>query len=158
MNGKIKVIIADDVKVIAETNKRIAMNNQDIEVVGMASNGKEEFDMILNLKPDLVITDNKMPIMNGIEVIEKIKNFKIENKPEFVLVTGDNDIELNKKCKELNVFGVLNKLSLERDLPYIIDEYIEIRNESNKEVEKENNRKQNGILKKILKKLKKEYK
>ena len=99
MNGKIKVIIADDVKVIAETNKRIAMNNQDIEVVGMASNGKEEFDMILNLKPDLVITDNKMPIMNGIEVIEKIKNFKIENKPEFVLVTGDNDIELNKNVK-----------------------------------------------------------
>lgn len=68
MKEKVKVIIADDIDIIAKSNKKIAMDNPNIEVIGIALNGKELYDMILKLKPDLVITDNKMPAINGIDV------------------------------------------------------------------------------------------
>lgn len=69
---KIKVIIADDIQAIVESNKRIVASFDNVEVIGTAYNGQDEYDMIINLQPDLVITDNQMPIMNGIDVIKNI--------------------------------------------------------------------------------------
>ena len=67
MSQKIKILIADDINKIAEDNKNIVSQNENVEIVGIASNGQEEMEMILEFTPDLVITDNKMPIINGIE-------------------------------------------------------------------------------------------
>ena len=161
MKNKIKVLIADNIEIVAKTNKNIVLKNENVEVVGIASNGKEEFDMILNLKPDLAITDNKMPEMNGVEVIEKIKNLDIENKPDFILVTGDSGIELINKCKELNIFKILNKLSLEQELTYSIEEYINFKDYENKETQKNINQSNTtdklseGIFKRLLSKVRK---
>lgn len=165
MKEKVKVIIADDIEIIAKSNKKIAMDNPNIEVIGIALNGKELYDMILNLKTDLVITDNKMPEMNGIDVIEKVDELEVKDKPDFILVTGDNNFELNKKCRELNVFGIVGKIAREKDLAYLINEYIELN--KNKEIDVEKNEdltqnnnekikeKQTGLLKRILNKIKK---
>ena len=159
MDKKIKVIIADDIQKIAEMNKEIAMRNDNIEVIGIAYNGKEELDMILKLNPNLVITDNKMPEMTGLEVIEQIKNSNIENKPDFILVTGDSGLELNKKCMELGVFSIVNKLLGERDLMYSIEEYLENTNMQIKTERENSNLKEDkikkGILSKIIEKVKK---
>ena len=77
---KIKVIIADDIQAIVESNKRIVASFDNVEVIGTAYNGQDEYDMIINLQPDLVITDNQMPIMNGIDVIKNIVNSNISKK------------------------------------------------------------------------------
>ena len=69
---KFKVLIADDIEIIAQTNKNIAEKNESVEVIGLAYNGQEEYDLIMERNPDLVITDNQMPEMNGIDVIECI--------------------------------------------------------------------------------------
>ena len=71
---KLRVIVADDVEIIAKTNKMLVEKNENFEVIGLAKDGEEEYNMILELKPDLVVTDNQMPIMNGTDVIEKINN------------------------------------------------------------------------------------
>lgn len=154
MDNKIKVIVADDEKKIAEINSNIAKSNENVEVVGIAYNGKEELDMILELEPDLVITDNKMPEMNGIEVIEKINTLAIENKPDFILVTGEYNMELNRKCNELQVFRVLDKLSAGNGLLYTIEEYVESQDNSNKELVnniRTENKKTKGFFSKLFK-------
>ncbi len=125
--NKIKILIADDMKPIAEVNRIIASKIENVEVIGIANNGQEEYDMILELKPDLVITDNQMPNMNGIEVIEKIANSNIEHKPKFIVVSGDSSIEFYNKCNELGVIKVIGKMSIEMLLPYAIKEYIYLR-------------------------------
>ena len=89
---KFKVLIADDIEIIAQTNMKIAEKNESVEVIGLAYNGQEEYDMILELKPDIVITDNQMPIMNGVEVVQKIYNSNLASVPEFILVTADYGI------------------------------------------------------------------
>lgn len=74
---KLKVLIADDVEIIAKTNQQIVEKNEEIEVVGLAYDDQEEYDMILELKPDIVISDNQMPKMNGVIVCcFKNANFK----------------------------------------------------------------------------------
>lgn len=124
MSQKIKILIVDDINKIAEDNKNIVSQNENVEIVGIASNGQEEMEMILEFTPDLVITDNKMPIMNGIEVIEKINATELNDKPDFILFTGDYSSELNKKCRELGVYMILDKLTGKENLLGAIDDYI----------------------------------
>ena len=45
---KFKVLIADDIEIIAQTNKKIVEKNESIEVIGLAYNGQQEYDMILH--------------------------------------------------------------------------------------------------------------
>ena len=124
MSQKIKILIADDINKIAEDHKNIVSQNENVEIVGIASNGQEEMEMILEFTPDLVITDNKMPIINGIEVIEKINATELNDKPDFILFTGDYSSELNKKCRELGVYMILDKLTGKENLLGAIDDYI----------------------------------
>ena len=123
--NKIKVLIADDIEVIAKSYKKVVENNEKIEVVGLANNGQQEYEMILELKPEIVITDNKMPILNGIDVIEKIHNSNIDNKPNFIIITGDIDYSLMKKCNELGNIRMLNKPVTDDKILYALDEIIE---------------------------------
>ena len=150
---KLKVVIADDMQVIAENNKRIATLFDNIEVVGIANNGQEEYDMIMELKPDLVITDNQMPLMNGVDVIEKIVNSSISNKPQFILVTGDTG-EVVRKAYNLGVLRVVSKMSSERELKYAIEEYLYLQNTNESDIIKKQQEKSEGFFEKLAKRLK----
>ena len=150
---KLKVVIADDMQVIAENNKRIATLFDNIEVVGIANNGQEEYDMIMELKPDLVITDNQMPLMNGLDVIEKIVNSSISNKPQIILVTGDTG-EVVRKAYNLGVLRVVSKMSSERELKYAIEEYLYLQNTNESDIIKKQQEKSEGFFEKLAKRLK----
>ena len=107
---KLRIIIAEDEPVILDVYKSIVNKRDDYEIVGTAINGKEEEDLIYNVKPDVVITDNQMPEQNGIDVIEKIHNSDMAFKPKFILITGDyRDRNFLDKCEKLQVERVMGK-------------------------------------------------
>ena len=149
---KLKVIIADDMEIIAENNKRIAQLFEDIEVVGVAHNGQEEYDMIKEFEPDLVITDNQMPVMNGIEVIEKINNSSISKKPKFILVTADLGSEFVNNAYSLGVLNVVGKMSSENALKYAIEEFLYLQNTNESDIIEKHQVKKESFFEKILKK------
>lgn len=61
-------------------------------------NVEEEMTQIMDLEPDIVLTDMKMPKRTGLEVIETIKSNQCVSKiPKFVLITGDRDYKLIEK-------------------------------------------------------------
>lgn len=151
---KIKVLIADDVQVIAESNKKIAQTFENIEVLGIAKNGQEEYNMIEKLMPDLVITDNKMPVMNGIEVIEKINNSSISKKPKFILVTADLGSEFVNNAYSLGVLNVVGKNSSENALKYAIEEFLYLQNTNENDIIEKHQVKKESFFEKILKKIK----
>ena len=150
---KIKVLIADDVQVIAESNKKIAQAFENIEVLGIAKNGQEEYNMIEELMPDLVITDNKMPVMNGIEVIEKINNSSISKKPKFILVTADLGSEFVNNAYSLGVLNVVGKMSSENALKYAIEEFLYLQNTNESDIIEKHQVKKESFFEKILKKI-----
>jgi DNA-binding NarL/FixJ family response regulator len=78
---KTKIIIVDDHKLFRNGLRFILSEIEGVEIVGEASNGKEFLELLKFLKPDLVLMDISMPVMNGVEAsreaLEKYPNLKI---------------------------------------------------------------------------------
>jgi pilus assembly protein CpaE len=73
--SKIKIIIADDIEETRNVIKKIlTLENDFFEIVGEASNGEEVLKLIPKVRPDIVLMDINMPVLNGLEATEKITN------------------------------------------------------------------------------------
>ena len=69
---KIRVLVADDHAIIREGLRVMLGNQPDMEVVGIAANGREAIRLIEEHQPDVAILDISMPELNGIEVISQM--------------------------------------------------------------------------------------
>ena len=70
---KIKLLIVDDSSAYRNILKAIAGKDKDIEIIGLAENGKQALEIISQNKPDVVTLDIEMPEMNGIEAVKRIR-------------------------------------------------------------------------------------
>jgi DNA-binding NarL/FixJ family response regulator len=68
----IKILLADDHSMVRQGFRRILEAQQDIEIVGEASDGREAVTLVEQLKPDVVVMDVAMPGLNGIEATRRI--------------------------------------------------------------------------------------
>ena len=68
----IKVILADDHRILLDGFKAIMDKIPDIEVVGTAANGLEVMNLLESFQPDIVLLDINMPVLNGVETCKKI--------------------------------------------------------------------------------------
>ncbi|WP_409289605.1 response regulator [Peribacillus sp. SCS-37] len=68
-----KVLIADDHHVVRRGLSMFLQTQEDITVVGEAGNGEEAVALSLELKPDIILMDLDMPVLNGIEATKRIK-------------------------------------------------------------------------------------
>ena len=87
---KIRVIIADDHAIVREGTRRVLEAEEDIEVVGEASDGQEAVSRATELKPDVAIIDIAMPKLNGIEATKQIKSL-LPSVAILILSAYDND-------------------------------------------------------------------
>jgi DNA-binding NarL/FixJ family response regulator len=95
---KIKVIIADDIKILRQGLKAILEQDEEIEVVSLAENGKQAFDMAKVYEPDIVLMDMRMPDYDGAYGIAAIKE-KCPNTKALVLTTFDDKETIDKAIK-----------------------------------------------------------
>jgi len=89
-NDVINVIIADDQTILRDGLKTILETDMEIEVVGMASNGQEAFELCEKVQPDIVLMDVRMPVMNGVEATKAIKE-KYPKVHILILTTFDDE-------------------------------------------------------------------
>lgn len=87
---KIRVIIVEDHKIVREGLRALLEKEKDIEVVGEADNGPTAIEIFKKFKPDCIIIDLFLPGLNGVEVIEKIKELNTTTKI-IVLTMYDNE-------------------------------------------------------------------
>ena len=102
-----KVLIVDDeihiIHVVA-----IKLRNNGYEVVS-ADNGAEAFDLALKEKPDIIVTDFQMPVMTGMELVEKLRqNEETKDIPVIVLTARSFAIPQEQQ-KNLRISGCLSK-------------------------------------------------
>ena len=73
MNQTIRVLVADDHPMVRECISKILESQQDLQVVGKASNGIAAVEMSNALHPDVVLMDYNMPLMDGVEATRHIQ-------------------------------------------------------------------------------------
>ncbi len=99
-----KVLIVDDeihiVHVVA-----IKLRNNSYEVIS-AENGAQALKMVQEEKPDIVVTDYQMPVMNGVEFIEKLRQDKATEHLPVILLTarGFAVSDEQKECLQISAF------------------------------------------------------
>ena len=107
-----KILIVDDEPLVqAGIKSMLNWEENDCTIVGTASNGEMAYKMINEYEPDLVITDIKMPVMSGLELIQKCSE---ENRdfPLFILLTSYEELDFYKEAMKYHVLEYLIKLEL----------------------------------------------
>ena len=109
----IRVIIADDHRLVVESLRRVLDSEQDITCVGVANNGIEAIRMARDLQPDVAILDVDMPDMDGIETTRRIKaDFP---KVAVLVLTAYDYEEYIVACLEAGADGFVLKANLPCD-------------------------------------------
>lgn len=95
------VLVDDETKVRKTIISRIPWNDLGFEIIGEAENGLEAIDIINEKSPDLVITDIKMPYLDGLDLIKSIK----ETNPALsvIILSGHDEFSYAKKAITLGV-------------------------------------------------------
>ncbi|WP_434639933.1 response regulator [Thermoanaerobacterium thermosaccharolyticum] len=104
----IKLLIADDEQIVLDSLKFIIENNcHDVDVIGFAKSGREAIEKADALRPDVIFMDIRMPGIDGIEAIKRIK--EIHNDIEFVIITAYDYFNYAKEAIKLDVVDYLLK-------------------------------------------------
>lgn len=85
----ITVVLADDHVIVRNGIKALLESEQEIQVIGEASDGRQALEVIQKLQPDLVIMDIRMPVMNGIEATRQLVSSSSTTK-SLILSMHDN--------------------------------------------------------------------
>lgn len=103
-----KVMIVDD-EIPAREILSYIINWEETEfkIVYSASNGKEAFDNYLDIKPDLIITDIQMPVMDGLDLIEEIQ--KVNKAQKFLILSCYEDFTYAQRAMKMGVTDYLIK-------------------------------------------------
>jgi DNA-binding NarL/FixJ family response regulator len=110
----IRTLIAEDHRMVREGIRVLLEKAGDIEIVGEASNGQEAILMTRKLSPDVLIMDIMMPIMNGIQAAENIRDL---NLPVHVLLLSMySDAGLVYQALQYGVKGYVLKSSVSDEL------------------------------------------
>lgn len=119
-----KLLIADDARISREgLNKTISWENLGISVVGLAKDGFEAYEMIRLHAPDIVISDIRMPGLNGIELLEKSR--KLFPDIVFILLSAYGEFEYAQPAMELGVKYYLLKPCPQAKLEKILTDVTE---------------------------------
>ncbi len=105
---KYTAIIAEDEELLLHSlAKKIESLDVNFEVIGKAQTGVQAYELVKQLSPDLVITDIRMPEMNGIMLLQKLR----ETYPllDFIITSGYSDFEYAKSAIHLQVSEYLLK-------------------------------------------------
>lgn len=107
MSDKIKVMLADDHALMREGIKQLLEFDGTIEVIAEASDGVSCLEKLEQVKPDVLLLDINMPNKNGIEVLETIRNRRMDMK--VLILTVHNEVEYLLKAVDIGVDGYLLK-------------------------------------------------
>ena len=116
-----RILLIDDSKIMCLTLKAL-LENRGHKIVGEAGDGLAGYDKYFELKPDIVITDLTMPILNGIATIKKIR--EEDSNAKIILLTSNTNDEKLSEAVKAGVAEILFKPVDENQLMKAVDHII----------------------------------
>ena len=108
----VHILLADDHPNFSKLVESLL--DSTFEVVGKVGDGRTLFDAALNLKPDVILTDISMPILNGIDAVRKLRESGCTSRVVFLTVHNDQDF-INA-CMAAGGLGFVSKQRMATDL------------------------------------------
>lgn len=118
MSDPIRIMIADDHTILRQGLVRLLEDQPEFKVVEEATNGRMALEKALDLKPDIIIMDIAMPLMNGIEAAKRIK--KHLPKTKIIILSMYSHENYIHELLETGISGYLLKDSSGRDIIHAI--------------------------------------
>ncbi len=121
VSDKVRVLIADDHALFVETLEALLSTDPRIEVVGTASDGKEAVRLWRKLRPDVILMDISMPVMDGFEATRRIR--KERGDACVLMLTGSNartDVDRARKA------GAAGYVTKDRIAAELIEAIVEV--------------------------------
>ncbi len=110
-----RVMIVDDEKFVRKSIiNQIEWDQRGLILAGEANNGEDALGLVGLVKPDIILADIKMPVMNGIELIRKVK--KDYPNIYFIVLSGYDDFEYTKEAIKLGITNYIKKPIDENEL------------------------------------------
>ena len=101
MKDKITILIADDNPDFARTLTSYIEEDDELEVIAVARDGKQAVEMILNTEPDIALLDVIMPHLDGIGVLEKINEANMKKRPMCIMLSAVGQDKITQRALEL---------------------------------------------------------
>lgn len=117
---KIKtLVVEDEVLLLNHISEKISRTHAGFEIIGKVYNGKDALDLMKKQKPDVVFTDIRMPIMDGLQLVREIR----EHDPSIavVIVSGYSDFEYARTALQYGVCDYLLKPVRAEELKEVLD-------------------------------------
>ncbi|MEH7414500.1 response regulator [Neobacillus drentensis] len=140
-----KVLLVDDEKFIRKgLYKIIDWQKYGFEICDEAEDGVQAYELIQSQKPDLVITDIKMPVLDGLDLIKRVVNSNNKYSPKFIILSGFNEFKFAQQAIRYGVEDFLLKPINEKELNAILEKLTIHFNEEKMRLQK------SGITRKII--------
>jgi DNA-binding NarL/FixJ family response regulator len=110
----IRIILAEDHRLMRQGTRRILEQYPDLKVVGEAEDGEQAVELIKSLQPDVAVLDIRLPKLNGIEVARRMKGLSPHTRALMVTAYPDDDYIL--ASMEAGASGYLLKTAQEKEL------------------------------------------
>jgi two-component system, NarL family, response regulator len=117
----VRVLIADDHRLFAEALEAILTADDRIEIVGHASDGREAVALYQSVRPDIVLMDIAMPVMDGVEATHAIR--KLNPRACILMLTGSNARLDVDRAREAGAAGYVTK---DRIAAELVDAILEV--------------------------------
>jgi len=99
--SKIKILVADDNREFVELLKEYIIDQEDMDIIGVAYNGNEVIKALENNVPDVMILDIIMPHLDGLGVLEKLRSMQLKKFPKIIMLTAFGQESVTQRAVEL---------------------------------------------------------
>jgi DNA-binding NarL/FixJ family response regulator len=117
---KFRILIADDCESMRRAISRLASTRG--EIIGSVGNGQAAVDAVLELRPDLIVLDILMPVLDGIQVLRRLR--AAGSSCRVLMLTGLEDKDFASAALQAGANGFVFKSRMGTDLLHAIEEVL----------------------------------
>lgn len=107
IEGVVRILIADDHRLFAESLMTVLSEDDRVDVVGIADNGREAVELGLELRPDVILMDLKMPVLDGFEATRQLRGAGSD--AQILILTGTDEEIASEEAAIAGASGYLRK-------------------------------------------------